>query len=112
MSTIAGHLTYKCSFITKFTIGKFEKETTELGKASFKYAWVLDTLKAEHEYGVMTNITLRAFETPTCTYTIIHALGHRDFIKNMIMGTSKADVAVLIVASGVGEFEVGIPKKG
>ena len=42
--------------------------------------------------------------------TIIDASGHRDFIKNMITGTSQADCAVLIVAAGVGEFVAGISK--
>ena len=44
--------------------------------------------------------------------TIIDVPGHRDFIKNMIISTSQADCAVLIVAAGVGEFEVGIFKNG
>merc|ERR1712200_26801 len=44
--------------------------------------------------------------------TIIDAPGHRDFIKNMITGTSQADCGVLIIASGTGEFEAGISKNG
>jgi translation elongation factor EF-1alpha len=33
-------------------------------------------------------------------------------IKNMITGTSQADCAILIIASGTGEFEAGISKDG
>jgi elongation factor 1-alpha len=44
-STTTGHLIYKCGGIDKRTIEKFEKEAAELGKGSFKYAWVLDNLK-------------------------------------------------------------------
>ena len=44
-STTTGHLIYKCGGIDKRTIEKFEKEAAELGKSSFKYAWVLDNLK-------------------------------------------------------------------
>merc|ERR1712025_1327909 len=72
-----------------------------MGKGSFKYAWVLDKLKAERERGITIDIALWKFES-----------AKRDFIKNMITGTSQADAAVLMIASGEGEFEAGFSKDG
>lgn len=103
---------FKCGGIDKRTIEKFEKEAAELGKGSFKYAWVLDKLKSERERGITIDIALWKFETPKYHVTVIDAPGHRDFIKNMITGTSQADCAILIIAGGVGEFEAGISKDG
>ena len=111
-STTTGHLIYKCGGIDKRTIEKMEKEANDMGKGSFKYAFIMDKLKSERERGITIDISLWQFETPKYHFTIIDAPGHRDFIKNMITGTSQADCALLMIASPPGEFEAGISEEG
>ena len=91
---------------------KLEEEAKNLNKESFKFAFIMDRLKSSRDRGITIDISLWRFDTPRYDYTIIDAPGHRDFIKNMITGTSQADCALLMISAGKGEFEAGISEDG
>ncbi|KAK7266628.1 hypothetical protein RIF29_19277 [Crotalaria pallida] len=95
-STTTGHLIYKLGGIDKRVIERFEKEAAEMNKRSFKYAWVLDKLKAERERGITIDIALWKFETTKYYYTVIDAPGHRDF-ELLSIGISPGPLALKVI---------------
>ena len=106
-STTLGHLYYRNELIEARIIRKFEAEGHEIGRSSYKYAWVFDSLRAERERGMTIDAKLKKIETSTKIFTIIDAPGHKYYVKNMISATHQADVALLFVSAANGEFEAG-----
>merc|ERR1712003_97500 len=107
---MGGHLIFKQGGISDREMTKLQATAEEKGKASFGFAYYLDTCKEERERGVTIQCNTKEFFTEKYHYTIVDAPGHKDYIKNMITGSATADVGMLLVPAEKGGFEAAIAK--
>ncbi len=104
-STTVGRILFETGVVQQHILDGYKKEAESKGKATFEFAWVMDSLKEERERGITIDIAHKKFETPKYNFTVVDCPGHRDFVKNMITGASQADAAIIVVSGTEGPME-------
>jgi translation elongation factor TU len=95
-STLIGRLLYDTGCLPPDKYAEIQKSSEMLGKIT-EFAFVMDCLEEERSRGITIDTTQTFFKTSKRRYVIIDAPGHKEFLKNMITGSSQAEAALLII---------------
>jgi len=95
-STLIGRLLYDTGCLPPDKFSEIQKTSEMLGR-EVEFAFVMDCFEEERSRGITIDTTQTFFKTPKRRYVIIDAPGHKEFLKNMITGSSQAEAALLII---------------
>jgi len=95
-STLIGRLLYDTGCLPSDKFLEIQKSSEFLGR-NLEFAFVMDCLEEERSRGITIDTTQTFFKTSKRRYVIIDAPGHKEFLKNMITGSSQAHGALLII---------------
>jgi len=103
-STLIGRILHDTGSLPEGKVDEITKASAAEGM-EFEFAFLLDALLEEQKQNVTIDTTEIPFRTARRRYAIIDAPGHKEFLKNMITGASRADAAILVISADEGVRE-------
>lgn len=102
-STLIGHILYDAKLLYADQKKALELDS-KVGSRSGKidYSLLLDGLMAEREQGITIDVAYRYFTTDNRSFIVADTPGHEEYTRNMAVGASFADLAVILIDASQG----------
>ncbi len=102
-STLIGHMLYDAKLIFADQKRALEMDS-KIGSndGGLDYSLLLDGLMAEREQGITIDVAYRYFTTDKRSFIVADTPGHEEYTRNMAVGASFADLAVLLIDASNG----------
>ena len=97
-STLIGHILYDSKLLYTDQEKALELDS-KVGSRGGKidYSLLLDGLMAEREQGITIDVAYRYFTTDNRSFIVADTPGHEEYTRNMAVGASFADLAVILI---------------
>ena len=102
-STLIGHILYDAKLIYADQEKALELDS-KVGSRNgdIDYSLLLDGLMAEREQGITIDVAYRYFTTDRRSFIVADTPGHEEYTRNMAVGASFADLAVILIDASQG----------
>ncbi len=104
-STLIGRLLYDSKQIFQDQMEAIEAASKKRGTDYVDLALLTDGLRAEREQGITIDVAYRYFSTPKRKFVLADTPGHIQYTRNMVTGSSTANVALILVDARHGVLE-------
>lgn len=96
-STLIGHMLYDSKLLYTDQIKTLELDSKIKNNGIIDYSLLLDGLDEEREQGITIDVAYRYFNTQKRSFIILDSPGHEEYTRNMAVGASQADLAILLI---------------
>lgn len=104
-STLIGRMLYDTKQIFQDQLAAIEEASRRRGSDQVDLALLTDGLRAEREQGITIDVAYRYFATPRRKFILADTPGHIEYTRNMVTGSSTADIALVLVDARAGILE-------